>query len=101
MKKDIFMLVWIILIIMLFSDIVYGKAKPEKGSIILTTMDVEGIYEVVDIVTYRTSLTDIDELIRGIKKAAKRLKADAVIGLRFVNYGDFFYAYGTAVAFKK
>ena len=70
-------------------------------SIILTTMDVPGSYEVVNLVSYRSNSTDINELIKGLKKVGEGLGADAVIGVHCTSYADYFYAYGTAVKFKK
>ena len=69
--------------------------------IILTTMDVPGPYEVVKLVGYRTNSTDINILIEGLKKAGADLGADAIIGVHCTSYADYFYAYGTAVKFKK
>ena len=102
MKKKL----WVILVLAVLVSIglpasVGAKAKSTTKSVIVTTMDVKETYEVIGIVTSKTSLTDINALINAVKKAAMGIKADAVIGLRCVSYGDFFYAYGTAVKFKE
>jgi hypothetical protein len=82
-----------------FSFKVAVAASPKK--MVVTTLDVAGSYEVIGIVTYRTNSTDINELINGLKSEASEAGAEAVIGVRCTGYGDFFYAYGTAVTFKK
>lgn len=97
MKRYILVMAAAILISLFFSNFIHAKTK----SLTLTTLDVKEPYEVIDIVSYRTSTTDLNSLISGIKKAASSLGADAVVGLRLANYGDFFYAYGTAVKFKE
>jgi len=102
MKKKL----WVILVLAGLISIglpasVGAKAKSKATAVIVTTMDVKEAYEVIGIVSYRTSSTGFNGLVDGVKKAAMGINADAVIGLRCVSYGDFFYAYGTAVKFKK
>ncbi|NQU73464.1 MAG: hypothetical protein HQ547_01960 [Candidatus Omnitrophica bacterium] len=102
MKKRLcIILVLVGLMSMGFSISAYAKAKSKAKPVILTTMDVKEAYEVIGIVSYRTSGTGFDDLMKGLKKAAMGIKADAVIGLRCVSYVDYMYAYGTAVKFKK
>ena len=94
-------LVLVVLSVVILSGIAYGAQKSKGKSVILTTMDVKEAYEVIGIVSYRTSATGFNVLMNGLKKAAIGIKADAVVGIRCVSYGDFFYAYGTAVKFGK
>lgn len=91
-------LVLVVVISVVFSSIAFGASKAE--SIILTTMDVKDTYEVIGMVSSRTTATDFNTLIKEVKKTAKNLNADAVVGIRCFSYGDYMYAYGTAVKFK-
>ena len=92
-------LILVAVISLAVSGLAYSQTKAK--SIILTTMDVPGPYEVVNLVSYRSNSTDINELIKGLKKVGEGLGADAVIGVHCASYADYFYAYGTAVKFKK
>jgi len=101
MKKILCVIVLAGLISMVFSISAYAKTKSKARPVILTTTDVKQAYEVIDIVSYRTGDVAFSTIMKGLKKEAKTLKADAVIGVRCFSYGDYIYGYGTAVKFKK
>lgn len=77
------------------------QAQTKTKPFILTTVDLKEEYEIIGLVSYRSNSTNFDDLSSGLKKAGQNVGAEAIVGIDFVNYADFFYAYGTAVKFKK
>lgn len=97
MRKNI--VVFVILCVSLFlSWPVFSK--DEKKDILLSTVDIHANYDVIGIVYGRISSNDIKELNDELIRRAGRIDADAVIGVRYLAYLDYLYAYGTAVKRK-
>jgi len=77
------------------------KAKEEKAkggnAIILTTTDLKQDYEILGLVYYRSSELDPKKIHEELRKQAKILGADYVIGITYYENAGYLYGSGTAV----
>jgi hypothetical protein len=92
--------IFIVLIICAITISIPAYSK-DKKDIILSTVDISGEYEIIGIVYGRIGTTDIKELNKELKRRAAKIDADAVIGIRYLPYIGYLYAYGTAIKFKE
>ena len=99
MKKLFTFLTLFFLLITCLSSPVYAAGK--KGILLTTTAEISQDYEVIDIVYARSGTTSLGDLNDELKRRAVRMGADAVIGIRYLPFVGYLYAYGTAVKFKE
>ena len=97
-KATIFLIIFIIglFLILPFSA---SEAKNGKKGVILTTGDIKEDYKRAKsgIITCKISSTEIEQLIEKLREEAEKIDADAVIFVRFVGFGGYFFIYGTPV----
>ncbi len=72
-------------------------ALSEEQKIKLLTTNLNEPYKVVGFVSYRSGFPDLDKINEHLIKQAKGLDADYVIGIRYITYASYLFAYGTAV----
>jgi len=81
---------------------VMSQTKTNKPKdIILTTEDIRDNYKVIGIISIRSGEVSLESLNAKLKDAARQLGADYVIGVNYLNYSGYVYAYGTAVKIKE
>jgi len=77
------------------------EVQKEQVSSGTTMADVEKKYQVVGVVAYRSEANDIAALNEELLKKAKMMGAEEVIQVRYFQYNNYIYGYGTAVKKKK
>ena len=82
------------------STIADAKDKKKTKSVRITTGDIKEDYKVIDIVSASIIHDNLDDLKKELKKEARKLKADAVVEVRYLLFRSKIYAYGTAVKLK-
>jgi len=63
----------------------------------LTTSGLDKPYEILGLVSYRSSVLDPEKIIDELRKKGKALKADYLIGIQFYSHAGYLYGTGTAV----
>lgn len=76
------------------------QAKDNKG-VILSTVGIDEEYEILGLVSYRSSELNPDKIHTELRKQAERMDADYVIGLTYYNNAGYLYGTGTAVRLIK
>ncbi|MDP3790253.1 MAG: hypothetical protein Q8R48_07625 [Candidatus Omnitrophota bacterium] len=102
MKKIFYFLMSILLTVFSLSC-AYGydgtmAGTKKAGGVVLSTGDLKTDYEILGIVSYRSSETMPDKINNELKKQAEDLDADYVIGITY--YSGFGYLYGSGTAVK-
>ncbi|MCK5306640.1 MAG: hypothetical protein KAJ66_05840 [Candidatus Omnitrophica bacterium] len=75
-----------------------GFAQNKK--IKLTTCDLHKEYTIKGIVVYRSGTPDLEQINEELIKRAGKLKADCIIGVRYLEAMGYLFGYGTAVKVK-
>jgi hypothetical protein len=86
-------LIFICLSICFYAQVAFSGEREVK----LTTADITEPYEILGIISHRSGLIEIDSINNQLKKQAKDLGADYVIGIGYINYAGYLFGYGTAV----
>ncbi len=76
-------------------------AKSKKSRTILSTVDIDEEYEILGLVSYRSSQLSPEKMHTELRKQAEKLGADYVVGIRYYNNAGYLYATGTAVRLVK
>lgn len=99
MKKIIIFLVIFTITLFLVLPLAQAKAKTEKNGIMLTTGDIKENYKIArsGIITCKITSAEIGQSVEKLREEAQKIDADAVIFVRFVNFGGYLYIYGTPV----
>lgn len=74
-----------------------GGANGANG-VVLSTCDLKADYEILGVVSYRSSETMPEKINSELKKQADDMGADYVIGINY--YSGFGYLYGSGTAVK-
>lgn len=74
-----------------------SKTRKKTQEIKLLTTNLNRPYKVIGVVVSRSGAPDLAEINNKLKKQAKELNADYVIGINYVTYAGYLFAYGTAV----
>lgn len=102
-KKYLKLLVCLLLIVHIisFSGIVEKAAAAEDNSKIkLTTCDLHKPYIIKGLVHVRTGQPDLNKINEMLIKEAKKLDADCIIGVGYMEAYGYLFGYGTAVKVK-
>ena len=83
----------------IFSYSLVGISE-EKKEVKLTTCDLNKPYKIVSVIVYRSGVADLNKINDELKKQAKKMKANYVIGIRYFEAYGYLYGYGTAVTTK-
>ncbi len=77
-----------------------GKDTTKKGAagVVLSTVDLKVDYDILGVVSYRSSETMPEKINSELKRQADDLGADYVIGVTY--YSGFGYLYGSGTAVK-
>ena len=75
-----------------------GRGGSGTKTIKLTTGDLSRAYEIVGIVSYKTGSTSVDDVNKGLIKAAGKMGGvQYIISVRYFSHAGSIYGYGTAV----
>ncbi|MDD5680551.1 MAG: hypothetical protein PHI59_04860 [Candidatus Omnitrophica bacterium] len=94
-KLSLFVIVFLFAVIVFYAPA--AEAAGNKG-VILSTVDLKADYEILGIVSYRSSETMPDRIDRALREQAADMGADYVIGVTY--YSGFGYLYGSGTAVK-
>lgn len=83
--------------IIMFAAVFDVHAAGKKG-VILSTLDIKADYDILGIVSYRSSETIPSKINNELRSQAEDLGADYVIGITY--YSGFGYLYGSGTAVK-
>lgn len=72
-------------------------AQDKKKGVILSTVDIDEDYEILGLVSYRSSELSPKKIHKELRKQAKKMGADYVIGITYYNNAGYLYGSGTAV----
>jgi hypothetical protein len=102
--KKLFILVTLFFftIALVFSLLPYatGQEKREK-EVILSTVNIDKDYEILGLVSYRSSELEPEKVNNELKKQARKMGADYVIGITYFTRSAYMYGVGTAVKLIK
>lgn len=103
MKKIIVSLVIFIIVSFLVLPFCETEAKVKSAGVILTTGDIKEDYKIAKsgFIICKISSTEIDKLIEKLREEAEKINADAVVFVRFINFGGYLFVYGTPVKILK
>ena len=101
MRRLFFFTVLILTIIISLSNISDAQAKDKKKGVILSTVDIDEEYEILGLVSYRSSELSPKKIHTELKKQAKKMGADYVIGITYYSNAGYLYGSGTAVKLIK
>jgi hypothetical protein len=94
-------LLMILTAVFIFSTLPDAMAKDKKKSVILSTVDIGEDYEILGLVSYRSSELSTKKVNKELKKQAKKMGADYVIGIDYYSNAGYLYGTGTAVKLIK
>ena len=103
MKKKYLKFLACLLIVFIFSlSGVAKKAAAAAGDskIKLTTCDLHKPYIIKGLVYVRTGQPDLDKINKMLIEEAKKLDADCIIGVSYMEAYGYLFGYGTAVKIK-
>lgn len=72
-------------------------AQDKKKRVILSTVDIDEDYEILGLVSYRSSELSPKKIHKELRKQAKEMGADYVIGITYYSNAGYLYGSGTAV----
>ncbi|MBN1870946.1 MAG: hypothetical protein JW800_00070 [Candidatus Omnitrophica bacterium] len=75
----------------------FSQSKNDAKEIYLTTLGIDKPYEIIKLVSYRSSLLETSKVIGELKKQGIELGADYIIGIQFYSHSGYLYGTGTAV----
>lgn len=81
-----------------FGDAGTAAGAKKAAGVVLSTVDLKVDYDILGVVSYRSSETMPDKINSELKKQAKDMGADYVIGVTY--YSGFGYLYGSGTAVK-
>ncbi len=87
-------------IILLFG-ISDSSAKDKKKRVILSTVDIKEDYKILGLVSYRSSDLNPKKIHAELRKQAKKVDADYVVGITYYSNAGYLYGSGTAVRLIK
>ncbi len=90
----------IVLVIGLSGVIKKAAAAESDGKIKLTTCDLHKPYIIKGLIHVRTGQPNLDKIDEMLIKEAKRLDADCIIGVSYMEAYGYLFGYGTAVKVK-
>lgn len=96
-RPAVFFIVPILAAILCLSAASEAEAKKKKKGVILSTVDISADYEILGLVYYRSSELDPKKIHKELKKKAKKMGADYVVGLTYYSNAGYLYGSGTAV----
>ena len=79
------------------------KGRVQAKRVVVSTSDAKVSYEVMGFVSSRSgkaSQSAFKDIERGLVQEAAKLKADAVVSVRFLSHAGYIFGCGTAVRFK-
>lgn len=97
-KSFLFVIVFLFAIIALHAPA--AKAADDKD-IILSTVDLKADYEILGLVSYRSSELSPKKIHDELRNQARDMGADHVIGITYYNNAGYLYGSGTAVKLIK
>lgn len=99
MKRQVFIGIFSFLIAIIMSASAVS-AKDKKG-VILSTIDIDEEYEILGIVSHRSSELDPKEIHAALVRQAEKMGADYVLGILYYSHAGYLYGSGTAVKLIK
>ncbi len=96
-KKAVILSASLACIVAMLCAVPAAMADGKKG-VILSTSDIKADYEILGIVSYRSSETIPSKINNELRSQAEDLGADYVIGITY--YSGFGYLYGSGTAVK-
>ncbi len=101
MKKLFRIAIAFLTIVCLLSVMSDATAKSKKKGVILSTVDIDEEYEILGLVYYRSSDLNPKKIHTELRKQAKKIGADYVVGVTYYNNAGYLYGSGTAVKLIK
>lgn len=86
-----------LVIIISLSGISDTQAKDKKKGVILSTVDIDEEYRILGLVSYRSNELNPKKMHDALRKKAKKMGADYVIGISYYSNAGYLYATGTAI----
>ena len=74
-----------------------AKDKKKKKGVILSTVDIDEEYKILGLVSYRSNELSPKKMHDALRKKAKKMDADYVIGITYYSNAGYLYATGTAI----
>ncbi|MCK4518573.1 MAG: hypothetical protein KAU12_00495, partial [Candidatus Omnitrophica bacterium] len=100
-KCFIFFVYLLIIICIGMSAVIKEAAAADNYTKIkLTTCDLHKEYTIKGVVVYRSGMPDLEKINEELIKQAGKLKADCIIGVRYLEAMGYLFGYGTAVKVK-
>ena len=97
-KLHFFRITIYVLLFIMFILLPSGMAADKKkNGVILSTVNIDEDYEILGLVSYRSSQITPKKLHSELKKQAEALGADYVVGIQYYSGFGYLYATGTAV----
>ncbi len=79
----------------------FAEVKKKPKEVVLTTADIKDSYKVIGIISVRSGDVTLDAINDKLKQQATQLGADYVVGVNYLTYSGYMFAYGTAVKIKE
>ncbi|MFH0771839.1 MAG: hypothetical protein V1933_04405 [Candidatus Omnitrophota bacterium] len=98
--RSIWTLILICVTITNLSAPLFAETKKPK-EVILTTADIKDSYKVIGIISVRSGDVTLDAINDKLKQQAAQLGANYVVGVNYLTYSGYLFAYGTAVKIKE
>lgn len=99
MKRRLLSIVFVFLtaafILITISDATARDNK--KKDVVLSTVDIDEDYEILGLIHYRSSELGLKKMHKELKKQAKKMGADYVVGIIYFSHSGYLYGSGTAV----
>ena len=100
MKRSLMLIILLLGISMFLPVTANAQKRKQAKPVIITTGDIRENYEIIGIISANIISDNLEDLKHKLRKEALKLKADAVVSVRYVLFRSRIYAYGTAVKLK-
>jgi len=101
MKRSFQALISILIALFLLIALSKAMANAEEKEVILSTVDIDEDYEILGLVSYRSSELEPEKIHKELQKQAKKMGADYIIGITYYSNAGYLYGSGTAVKLIK